>query len=658
MRPRLKTSLLIVLIAFSVLAAPVAKSASQPTIDEILALSRVGGLSVSSGGSRVAYSVNGQIRIVESDGSNGRALTTGGAPQWSRSGQQLAFMSDAGGSRQIWTVDAAGGNPTALTDHDGFIDRFHWSPDGSRVAFLARPTDQARLNYFVRRSTSGEPTFVDHNNLPRNRLWVVDLDTKSSRPITPEDFSVGGYEQWFPDGFSWSPDGKRIAFSRRPHAKAGSHLDGDIAAVEVDTGRVRILAEREGMDGYPQWSPDGDEIAFITTERRDWVTVSHIYRINVSSGRVEKLTAGFDEKIKEFFWADGGRRILFVAGQGVSTQLFSLDVAAKRVKSLTDGDVVRSGLAVSRGGSSLAYVEQGPDAPPEVYATSLEPFKPKRLTRSNPEVESWPKIETETIRWKSFDGMEVEGIMHKPVGFEQGRRYPLLVLPHGGPHGVMTNGFVGGENRVFAQRGWLLFRPNFRGSGHYGEQFLRANLGGWGVGDYQDVMTGVDWLIANGWADPDRMAMSGASYGGYMTSWTISQTDRFRAVVIGAPITDVPSFIRTTDVPDRFEDYLGSDPRAYPRSSPMHFAHNLSTAALIWHGDEDIRVPLMQGRHLYTALLKNGVPAEFLIYHGEAHGLRDPGHVRDLLDRKIEWLERWTLSDKSSEQEAQSNESR
>ena len=388
MRPSLKTLLL---IAFVVLAAPVAEGASQPTIDEIFALARVGDLSISPDGSQVAYGFIGEIRVVESDGSNNRALAPGGAPQWSPSGRQVAFLSDAGGSRQIWTADAAGGNARPLTAHDGFIDRFRWGPDGSRIAFLARPADQARLNYFVRRRSPGEPTVVDHNNLPRNRLWVVDLKTKSSRPITPDEFSVGGYEQWFPDGFSWSPDGKQIAFSRRPHAKAGSHLDADIAVVEVDTGRFRILAERQGMDGYPQWSPSGDAIAFITTERRDWVTVSHIYRIQVNGGGIEKLTPGFDEKIKEFFWADAGRRILFIAGRGVSTQLFSLDVAAKKVKALTDGDLVRSGLAVSRDGSSLAYAEQGPDAPPEVYAASLEPFRPKRLTRSNPRVETGPR---------------------------------------------------------------------------------------------------------------------------------------------------------------------------------------------------------------------------------------------------------------------------
>jgi len=628
---------------FVALAATVASNAS-PTIDEIFDLGRVGAPSISSDGSQIAYTLKGKIHLVQADGSGDRVLADGDGPRWSPAGDKLAFFASGDGSRQVWTVDPTGGESVQLTSHRGFIDRFRWAPDGGRIAFLARPSDQVSLSYFVRSRIPGKPTVVDRNNLPRNRLWIVDTESKSSRAITAQEFSVGGYEQWFPDSFSWAPDGSRIAFSKRPHAKAGSHLDGDIAVVDLNGGGVRVLAERAGMDGFPQWSPDGRHIAFITTERHDWVTVSHIYRIELDSGRTEKLTPDFDEKIKDFSWADAGRRILFIAGRGVSTQLFSLDVATHQVKALTDGNLVRGALSVSANGSALAFVEQGPAAALELYATTLHPFRPTRLTRANPQAEDWPRIETEVIRWESFDGMEIEGIVHKPVGFEEGRRYPLLVLPHGGPHGVMTNGFVAGEDRVFAQRGWLLFRPNFRGSGNYGEKFLRANLASWGIGDYQDVMTGVDWLIEKGWVDPKRMAMSGASYGGYMTSWTISQTNRFRAAVIGAPITDVPSFIRTTDVPERFEDYLGRDPSAYARSSPMHFAGNLSTPALIWHGAEDIRVPLMQGRYLYTALLKNGVPAEFLIYHGEAHGLRDSRHVRDLLDRKIEWLERWTLN--------------
>jgi dipeptidyl aminopeptidase/acylaminoacyl peptidase len=623
--------------------------AAAPTIEEIYGADTVGGVAVSPDGARVAYTLGGEIRVVQIDGSRDRAWAKGSAPAWSPDGERLAFLAADDGARQIWSVAAAGDEARQLTHHDGFIDRFLWSPDGGRIAFLARPENQRDLRYLVYHTTPGEPTIVDVNNLPRNRLWLVDQDGGEARALTGEDYSVGGYEQWFADGYSWSPDGRSIAFSKRPHAKAGSHLEGDVALVDVATGEVRTTVQRPGMDGYPQWSPLGDKIGFITTERHDWVTVSHLYTIDPKTGRTEKLTPEFDEKINEFFWADGGRRILYLAGQGVSTQLFSVDLAGRRVDQLTSGNEVRGGLSVSLDGSTAAWVQQSAAEPPAVYAARPAGSKPRRITDPGAEFAAWPRVETEIVHWQSFDGMEIEGLLHKPVGYREGRRYPLLVIPHGGPHAAMTNVYVSGETRVFAQRGWLVFRPNFRGSGHYGEKFLRANLGGWGVGDYQDVMTGVDELIERGLADPDRMAMAGASYGGYMTSWTISQTDRFRAAVIGAPITNVESFIGTTDVPQRFQDYLGKYPAAYARSSPMHFANNLKTPSLIWHGDGDIRVPLMQGLQLYTALSQNGAPTEMLIYRGEAHGLRDKEHILDLIHREVEWLERWTLGERGKD---------
>ena len=631
-----------------------ASAQAPPGIDQIMNATRYGAPAISSDGSLIAYthsvaagdgSRTSLIHIVNNDGRLDRELTDGSAPAFSPDDSRVAFFSSRSGSRQIWMIPAGGGEARPITAHQGFIDRFRWSPDGQGIAFLARGQDEADLRYFVRNRAEGVPTVVDANNLPKNRLWVVELQSRESKAVTSAEFSVGGYEQWFPDGFSWSPDSRRITFSKRPHAKAGSHLSSDIAVVNVESGELKTLTSADGMEGYPRWSPDGDEIAFISTERRDWVTVSHIYVIDARGGKSRKITPEFDEKIKQFFWANGGKSILFAAGQGVSTQIFSVDVEETSVSPLTKGLDVRGNLSVSRDGQSMAFLRQNAESPAGVFYAKLGQFHPTQVAGKNSPRSNWPRIETQVIRWKSFDGMEIEGIVHKPLGYRNGEAYPLLVVPHGGPHGVMTNTFVDGEYRLFAQQGWVVFRPNFRGSGNYGEKFLRANLGGWGLGDYQDVMSGIDHLISIGLVDPERMGISGSSYGGYMTSWTISQTNRFKAAVVGAAITDVPSFIRTTDVPDRFEDYLGEDPKNYLRGSPMNYAENIRTPALIWHGDGDIRVPLTQGRHLYTALKHYGVPTEFVIYHGEAHGLRDPAHQRDLLERKLRWLTKWVLGE-------------
>ena len=630
---------------------------APPSMDEILAMTNIGGIDLSPNGSEIAYvlsrreskgqALDSTIYVVSTNTGQERRLTEGDSPAWSPDGSKIAYLSFGSGSQQIWTIPAVGGTAEQLTHSDDFIDRFRWAPDSKYIAFQWRELHFADLTKFATAADPTAPIIVDVNNLPVNRLSVVNLETKNAQVITSESFSVGGYEQWFPDTFSWSPDSKSIAFSKRPHAKAGSHLFGDVMTIGRDGNEPRMLVEREGMDGYPKWSPDGRHIAFISTERNDWVTISYLYLVNVDTLELRKITPEFDEKIKEFFWAAQGERIVYIAGDRIGSQIYSVDVDAGQVRPLTEGTDFYNSLSVSEDGKSLAFLRENAYEAADVYFTRLDDIKPKRMTDVNPQVKSWTEVETKIIRWRSFDGMEIEGIVHMPLNYKDGKRYPLLVIPHGGPHSVMVNSFPRPDYRLFSQQGWVVFRPNFRGSGSYGEKFLRANLMSWGVGDYADVMSGVDYLIEDGLVDAAKMGMAGASYGGYMTSWTISQTDRFKAAVAGVAVTDLPSFVRTTDVPERFESYLGKDQRRHFRSSPMYFADDIKTPTLVWHNSADYRVPLMQGRYLYTALLKNDVPTEFIIYPGESHGM--PANERDLLMRKIRWLTSWVIDGRKPE---------
>lgn len=625
-------------------------------IEQVLSIKSVGDVAISPDGFQVAYTLTPrdgmgasqgtEIRIVSISDGDDRRLADGGSPAWSPDGEMIGYFSSVGGSRQIWTIPAMGGKPRQLTQYKGYIDRFQWSPDSKRLAMLVRQRHEARLNFLTKAPQPLMPIVTDVNNLPLNQLAVVEVATSTVETITPRTYSVGGYEQWFPDTFSWSNDGKRIVFTQRPHAKAGSHLFGDIVSVSDRGLSPRKLVEQAGMDGHPVWSPDGRHIAYISTERYDWVTVSYLYIVDPETLERRKITATFDEKIKKFFWTNDSKRILFIGGDRVASQIYSVDIAASKVEALTTGNNYHSNLSVSRNGDRIAFIRQNAVDPPNIYTARLSDMEPTRLTDADPRLNSWPKIRTEVIRWKSFDGLEIEGLVHWPIDYQEGNKYPLLVVLHGGPHGVMSNTFVNGDDRIFAHRGWAIFLPNFRGSGHYGEKFLRANLGSWGIGDYQDVMSGVDHLIDLGLADAEKLAITGVSYGGYMTSWTISQTNRFKAAIAGAAITDVPSFLRTTDVPERFESYLGTNIQVYQRSSPMAFADNIKTPTLVWHGDADIRVPIMQGRHLYTALLKNRVPVEFIIYPDEPHAWH-PGRYRyDLLRRTIHWLDSWVIEGK------------
>ncbi|MDA1258605.1 MAG: S9 family peptidase [Chloroflexi bacterium] len=661
MNTNVQQLLQISLLACASWAQAFAQTPSQAAsiLEEVLSVTSVAGPASSPDGSEVAYTLTphdakgtglgSEIRIVSVGGGGDRRLVDGGSAAWSPDGSTIAYFSSVGGSRQIWTIPAAGGEPRKVTQHNGYIDRFQWAPDSKHIAMLVRRPHESGLGFLTKAPHPLMPIVVDVNNLPMNQLAIIDVATTTVETITPPTYSVGGYEQWFPDTFSWSPDGERIVFTERPHAKAGSHLYGDIVSLTHRGQAPRRLVEQEGMDAHPVWSPDGRRIAYISTERYDWVTISYLYVVDPDTLKRRKITPDFDEKIKDFYWTADSKRILFIAGDRVASQIYSVDVAAAKVEALTTGDDFYSALSVGGKSDSITFIRQNAADPPDVYSARLADMKPKRLTDADPRLKSWPKVRTEVVRWKSFDGMEIEGLVHWPLDYREGRKVPLLVVPHGGPHSVMSNTFVGGEYRIFAQRGWAVFRPNFRGSGHYGEKFLRANLGSWGIGDYQDVMSGVDHLIEMGLADPHKLAMAGSSYGGYMTSWAISQTNRFKAAVAGAAISDVPSFLRTTDVPERFESYLGQDVQVYQRSSPMAYADNIKTPTLIWHGDADIRVPIMQGRHLYTALLKNEVPVEFIIYPNEPHGLQRELNRYDLLRRKIHWLHSWVIEGKRPE---------
>ncbi len=607
------------------LGMTLAAGAAPVSIDELMRFQGAGQPAISPDGSRVAYVTGGAVWTADVAGGQSRKLHDGASPAWSPDGARIALLLKG----QLWIVPLEG-QAARLTTGEQKADRFQWSPDGKKIAFLT-PAPSLKK--------PGAPTVVDVNDLPRNQIMVVDAATRAVTSATSPEYSALGYEQWFPDGFSWSPDSRRIAFTWRPHAKAGSHHQGDLAVVNADGTRLEVLARRPGYDGNPRWSPDGRQLAFISTGRYDWVRISNLLTLDLASRQVRNLSREFDESVKEFHWTLDGSRLYFVAGQGVSTQVFVADARQGAVRQVSQGQDVIGELSITPDGKRCAFIRQNAAEPPEVYVSELGEWKPRLLTRvAMEQTKNWPALETEIVRWKSFDGMEIEGVMHKPAGYERGRRYPLLVVPHGGPHGVQTNVFPLGNTRWFGERGWVVFRPNFRGSGNYGERFLRANLYGWGLGDYQDIMTGVDHLIALGLVDRERLAISGSSYGGYMTSWVISQTSRFKAAVAGCGITDLPSFLRTTDVPDRFEDYLGVDDRLYPRHSPMTYATNIRTPTLIWHGDLDERVPLMQSRHLYTQLLKNKVSTEFVIYHGEAHGARRADVRRDLIEREWRWI--------------------
>jgi dipeptidyl aminopeptidase/acylaminoacyl peptidase len=282
--------------------------------------------------------------------------------------------------------------------------------------------------------------------------------------------------------------------------------------------------------------------------------------------------------------------------------------------------------------------------PGEVWVAQADGTRLEQVTTTNEDIDRASLATTERVRWRSEDGVEVEGLVVKPAGFQPGRKYPLVVRPHGGPHGASRFGF-NAEYQIYASQGYISFAPNFRGSSDYGQAFLDADRGNLGGGDFRDLMSGVDHLIAQGYVDPDRLLITGSSYGGFMTAWAIGHTDRFKAAMAGAPVVNAQSFFGTSDIPTWVEwEYYGppwKHPDLIRAYSPISYVHHAKTPTLITHGAEDVRVPLSQGFELYRSLKALGVPTDLVIYPGERHGFSRPQHQVDRLRRTLEWFAKY-----------------
>jgi dipeptidyl aminopeptidase/acylaminoacyl peptidase len=342
--------------------------------------------------------------------------------------------------------------------------------------------------------------------------------------------------------------------------------------------------------------------------------------------------------------------VLFTTGERAWAAVYAYDVATAKLNRVV-GKMLIGNSSLSKDGRLVAYTLGTADAPADVYVSDPTFASPKKLTDLNPQLRDIALGETEVITWKSTDGTPVEGVLLKPVGYQAGRKYPLIVEAHGGPTGATNAGFKanwGSPGQVWAGQGWAVLYPNPRGSTNYGEKFTRANIMDWGGGDYRDIMTGVDDVIKRGIADSSKMAFEGWSYGGYMTAWVVSQTSRFKAARMGAGLSDLQSMYGTTDIPGYIGTFFSGVPTQktldfYRARSAITFVDNVTTPLLIQHGGSDQRVPVGQSMEYYRALKDRGKTVELVFYPREGHGLSEYYHQVDKMQRELDWMTKYTL---------------
>ena len=455
------------------------------------------------------------------------------------------------------------------------------------------------------------------------------------------------------DSFSFSPDGTKIAFSAQRDPDLISSFTSDIYTVTVADGAVKKIVDTPGPDGDPHWSPDGGEIAYTTSNgsKSFFYTDQRIAVVPSQGGTPRVLTLQFDEDPDLLEWSPDG--IYFAALQKTTSALFLLDPKTDKVTKVEmPGSEIAAQFTFSKDFKHVAYRGTGPNQFGEIFATSIPASAPIQLTHAGEQLKGFDTAHREVVRWKSGDGTEIEGVLYKPADFDPHKKYPLLVVIHGGPTGVdmpMISPDRYYPMERFVAKGALILRPNYRGSAGYGEKFRSLNVRNLGVGDYADVISGVDSLIAQGFVDKDRVGSMGWSEGGYISAFITTFSDRFKAVSVGAGISDWMTYYANTDITPFTAQYLKAtpwdDPAIYAKTSPITYIAKAKTPTLIQHGGSDRRVPLPNSFELRQALEDHGVPVKMVVYDGFGHPINKPKQQRAVMEENENWFNHYIWGD-------------
>ena len=664
----MKKTVLALLLASMLSPVIVAGPAQTPTIEQSLNLRSAVGPRISPDGRYVAYQVqktNWEENAFETE--IWMAVTATGEcyrltnakksssnPQWSPDSKRLAFISDRDGKRQIYLIAPNGGEAVQLTSVETGVSTLSWSPDGRRIAFAAGDAEsKARKD---RKEKYGEFEVVQAD-YTFTHLWMIDApaEVKDKKPEPARLTEGSGFSV---NGFSWSPDSGRIAFGAAKNPDLSSSATSDIFVLSVSDKGIKRIVDTKGPDGNPVWSPDGRQIAYQTANGREFFFYanSNIVVVPAEGGVKQVLTEGFDESPGLIEWSMDG--IYFGGLQKTSSHLFRLNPATKTIEQVSGpANYSASQFSFTADFKQVAFVGAGANNYPEVFVSAVKPFQPKRLTTMSDQLKDFRLAMREVIQWKSTDGTPIEGVLIKPAGFDSSKKYPLLVVIHGGPTGVDTPVIRADRYypiEMFAAKGALILRPNYRGSAGYGEKFRSLNVRNLGVGDYWDVISGVDHLIAQGIVDRDRVGAMGWSQGGYISAFITCSSDRFKAVSVGAGISDWMTYYVNTDIHPFTRQYLKAtpwdDPEIYQKTSPIFYVKSAKTPTLIQHGELDKRVPIPNAYELRQALEDRGVPVKMIVYKGFGHGIDKPKQHRAVLEQNYEWFTQWIWGEKPAQE--------
>ena len=675
-----RSLVLLLLAGAAVPAVSRAEDAGHPfSVHDMIAMERLAGPQPSPDGSQVVFTRRvydaesnknyTNLWIVAIDGGEPRRLTSAHAadtsPRWSSDGRTIAFVSDRGGSSQIWTIDPSGGEARQATDLPVDIDNVEWSPDGSRLAFSAEVyPDCPNLACTARRDKekSDDPVkarvytrlMFRHwdawDEGKRNHIFVgrirggEPVDVMKGADADSPTKPFGGTDE-----FAWSPDGKSIAFTSKMAKNPAWSTDTNIYLAAADGGGYRCLTcANEAADTQPAFSPDGRTLAYLAMSRpmyeADRQRVA-LYDLAAGKGRV--LTEAWDRSADSVAWSADGKRLFVLAEETARRKIFGVDPAGGKA-GVVVGDHYNSDLAVTSRGR-LVYAQDSLTSPAEIVTCRPDGTDARALTRVNAaRLQAAQMSRPEEFWFKGALDEKVHGWLFKPVGFQEGRKYPLAFLVHGGPQGSWEDHFHYRWNpQAYAGAGYVAITINFHGSTGFGQAFTDAIRRNWGGAPYDDLMRGLDYAIATyPFIDSDRMGALGASYGGYMINWIAGKTGRFKCLVSHDGNLDEHSAYYMTEelwFPEwEHGGPAAEHPEGYTKHSPLLLVKNWKTPMLVIHSEKDFRVVYTQGLATFTVLQRKGIPSKLLVFPDENHWVLKPANSILWHETVLAWLAQWT----------------
>jgi len=570
---------------------------------------------------------------------NGKDGESGGV--WSPDGQTIAFTTRRGEKEsQIFFLNNGGGEAIQFTEHEGGVSSFEWSRDGKKIYFVA--TDP-KTKEEKKKDKVKDDAYLFEQNWQHRHLWVIDVDTKEEKRITDGAFTVRS--------FALSRDGTNVVYSRTPTPLYDDVLNGEIYVMDLADGSDKRITENKVYESNVALSPDNRQILFVADANAnldDHYYQSALFLVPAAGGKPELVLPDFKPEMNGATWSSDGKAIYFTANMGVHVEIFSLTVKNKKVKQLTSGAHSIGRFDYVPRINTIAYFVNSPQNPGILWISKMKSFSPKQVF--DPFVEDLKGFElarVDAVQWKSTDGQTVEGILTYPIGYEEGKSYPLLADTHGGPASSDKLRF-GGYHHARAGRGYAILEPNYRGSTGYGNDVLRDMVGHYFLHADDDVMTGVEYLVDKGFADPEKLGTMGWSAGGHMTNWLVTETDRFKAASSGAGAANWISMYSQSDVRIYRTPWFLGDPwqadaplKAYRENSPIFRIHRAKTPTLIFVGKNDPRVPMPQSVEMYRGLKANGVPTELIIFPRSGHGPRELRHRLYKMNKEFQWLEKY-----------------